>query len=106
MKRIVLAAGLLIPSTCFASGDPAVLFWIGGVALSYLVSGVLLVIRVFTRKLHWIRLPVLVAVSIPAWVFYLDSGAGWLATQSVLLAALPWLFVIRRRTRSQGSQAR
>lgn len=99
-RSFALAAGILLPATCFASADPAVLFWIGGAAASYLAGCTILIVRIFTLRMHWIRPVILAIVSVPCWWLYLESGGAWIGTQTALLAMLPWLFVISGRPRA------
>lgn len=67
VRSTLLILGLTYPTASLASGDPGIIWWLGGTALLYLAIAVLLVLMLKERRIRWRRLLLYVFLTPIAW---------------------------------------
>lgn len=93
-RTVVFALFLIvIPTTAFAMGDPAVLFWAASALILYVAVAVCFISVEFFREIRWLTLAVYLLAAMVIWVWALNASAPRYVIYAVLLVVPIAVFV-------------
>lgn len=94
MNRWTFSLLLLFPFSCWASGDPAAIWWVGAVLVVHCATVVWILLQACKRQASFLLLLMAVGACVCGWWKYLGLRTDEFAFWSIGLMLVPVAFVV------------